>query len=49
MRDMMLAELQQRLQPVVGLMEAAQNATDAPSPQAAPPAQPEHSENSESQ
>lgn len=49
MRDMMLAELQQRLQPVVGLMEAAQNATDGPSPQAAPLEQTEHSENSESQ
>ena len=48
MRDMMLAELHQRLQPVLGLVEAAQNAGHAPDQQEVP-AHPEHSENSESQ
>lgn len=43
MRDMMLAELHQRLQPVLGLMEAAQNAGNEPYKNS------EHSESSESQ
>jgi hypothetical protein len=43
MRDMMLAELHQRLQPILGLMEAAQNAGNELNKNS------EHSESSESQ